>query len=153
MDISVSEFKILVCIEDRLNQLKYKTWHMEEEDLISKDDVLGILKDMTFEEALNIPIRKWTCEPIRELTGEATEQIVKIPMEKFEIYITEKVLTDLIFKRVVDGDVESKYLYVREITEFYSCNLFKSANKANHRALEGIEEEIKDNAGADQEDE
>lgn len=151
MDISVSEFKKLVCIEDRLNQLKRKVGRMKEEDLVSKDDVLGILKDMTFKEALNASPFELRCRPVEELTGKATEQIVEISMRRFEIYIREKEHTDLICKQMLND--ESEYLYVREITGIYTYKLLISADEANHRALESVKEEIKDNAGADQEDE
>ena len=151
MDISVSEFKKLVCIEDRLNQLKRKVGRMEEEDLVSKDDVLGILKDMTFKEALNASPFELRCRPVEELTGKATEQIVEISMRRFEIYIREKEHTDLICKQMLND--ESEYLYVREITGIYTYKLLVSADEANHRALESVKEEIKNNAGADQEDE
>lgn len=151
MDISVSEFKKLVCIEDRLNQLKRKVGRMKEEDLVSKDDVLGILKDMTFKEALNASPFELRCRPVEELTGKATEQIVEISMRRFEIYIREKEHTDLICKQMLND--ESEYLYVREITGIYTYKLLVSADEVNHRALESVKEEIKNNAGADQEDE
>ena len=151
MDISVSEFKKLVCIEDRLNQLKRKVGRMKEEDLVLKDDVLGILKDMTFKEALNASPFELRCRPVEELTGKATEQIVEISMRRFEIYIREKEHTDLICKQMLND--ESEYLYVREITGIYTYKLLVSADEVNHRALESVKEEIKNNAGADQEDE
>lgn len=151
MDISVKELEKLICMEDRLNQLKRKVGRMSENDIISKDDVLGILKDMTFEEALNASPFELRCKQVEELTGKETEQIVEIPIRRFEMYIREKEHTNLICKQVFDDD--SKYLSVREITNFYTYKLLVSDEEARQRAIESMTEEIKSNAGADQEDE
>lgn len=152
MLITLYEFEKLVRIEDRLNQLTRKLEKMDENDSILKDDVFGILKDMTFKEAYPyMSSKELRCLCVNELDPNA--DAVKISMRRFEDYIIKKEITNQICKLMIRDRFQTTK--VRKIIEVYEYELISPYEKEERVNLfaELKEKEGATDAGADQEDE
>lgn len=151
MLITLYEFEKLVRIEDRLNQLECKLRRMDENDAIFKDDVLGILKDTTFEAAYPyMSPSELRCSQVNELDPD--EDAVKISMRRFENYIIKKEITNQVCKLMIKDRFQTvKVKRIIEICEYELMSPYEKEERV--KLFAELEEEGATDAGADQEDE
>ena len=151
MLITLYEFEKLVRIEDRLNQLECKLRRMDENDAIFKDDVLGILKDTTFEAAYPyMSPSELRCSQVNELDPD--EDAVKISMRRFENYIIKKEITNQVCKLMIKDRFQTvKVKRIIEICEYELMSPYEKEERV--KLFAELEEEGAADAGADQEDE